>query len=107
LSGIRLLPLDIAEGHESRQLEIARESGARRRVVRLDAQNPGEENRVMRDLGERACPRHEGAEVAIAAAALPGIAVSVRRTGTLGRSTRFGNIIVRRIFLLGTFARRA
>jgi len=40
---MRLLPLDIAEAYESRQMKIAREAGARRRVVRLDAQDPGEQ----------------------------------------------------------------
>src|SRR6185312_15688924 len=67
--GMRLLPLDIAEGQESRQLEIAREAGARRRVMRLQSQHPGEKKRVMCDPRERACPRQEVAKVAIAAAA--------------------------------------
>jgi hypothetical protein len=39
---MRLLLLDIAERYESRQLEIAREADARRRIVRLEAQDPGE-----------------------------------------------------------------
>lgn len=88
-------------------MEIAGEAGARGCVVGFDAQDPGEENRMVRDTRERGRPRQEGMEVAIVAAVLPGVAVSVRRTGTFGSVMRFGNIIVPRIFLLGTFARRA
>jgi len=98
---------DIAEAYKARQLKIARESGARCSVVRLKAQDLREENRMAHDLGERGGPRQERDEVAIAAAMLPGVAVSVRRAGTFARTTRFGNIIVPSIFLLGPLARRA
>jgi hypothetical protein len=84
-----------------------REAGTRRRVVRFLTQDPGEQYGMMRDLRKRVRQRQEGADVAIVAAALPGVAVSVRRTGTSGRAARFGNIIVSRIFFLRTSARRA
>jgi hypothetical protein len=59
---------------------------------------------MARDLRKRVRPRQEGAEVGIVAAMLPGVAVSIRRTGTFGRATCFGNIIVPRIFSFRTFA---
>jgi hypothetical protein len=104
---MRLLLLDIAEGYESRQLEIARHACAHGRVVRLQTQDPGEKKRVTRDACERTRLRQEGVEIAIVAAVFPGVAVSLRRTGTFGSAISFGNIIVPRIFLFGAFARRA
>jgi len=104
---MRLLPLDIAEAYESRQMKIACEAGPRRRIVRLQAQELGKLQRGVHDLQQPARLHLEQKEFTPVAAMLPGVAVSLPRPGTFCSATRFGNIIVPRIFLFGTFARRA
>jgi len=101
------LRLDIAEAYESRQQAIAREAGACRRIVRLQPQQLGQLQRGVHDLQQAPRLHLEQKEVTPVAAVLPGVAVSLRRTGTFGGAARFGNIIVPRIFLFGTLARRA
>jgi len=104
---MRIPLLDIAEAYEARQRQIAREAGARCRVARLQAQEPRQLQRRAHDSKQAPRSHLEQKKVAPVAAMLPGVAVSGWRAGTLGWATRFGNIIVPRIFSLGTFARRA
>lgn len=88
-------------------MKIACEAGLRRRIVRLQAQEFRQLQRGVHDLQQPARLHLEQKEFTPVAAMLPGVAVSFPRPGTFWCATRFGNIIVPRIFLFGALARRA
>jgi len=104
---MRISRLDIAEAYETRQRAIARQAGACRRIVGIKAQGLRQQQRVAHDAQQVPRLRLEQQKVAPVAAVLPGVAVSVRRTGTFGRVPRFGNIIVPINFFADASARRA
>ena len=103
---MRISLLDKPEAYESRQLEIAHEAGARRRVVRVVAQNLRKQQRAAHDPEQVPHMLLEEEQITPVAAVFQSVAVPFACTGTSGRARRFGNIIVPRIFLFRTFARR-